>query len=201
MNEDYNQYYIITLMEGDNLEEQTITCSEITARYSYKYYAGLYGLEELTEKNTKINHQNTAISIESYNIEEPNFLDDEEKMIDMKILTDEEFLFSYSYLTEEEYYNTEKWLPGNTVYVITLKRKTVMTNFVFHTKNEAICHYLKLMKCILKENNGHDNEDNDFYENVAVMMNSPYGSGNTFWGDSVTAGDNTVYFRTLKIKY
>jgi hypothetical protein len=38
---------------------------------------------------------------------EPNFIDDEEKMIDFKTLTKDEFLFSYSYLSEEEYYNTK----------------------------------------------------------------------------------------------
>ena len=32
-----------------------------------------------------------------------HFADDEEKMVDFRILTKEEFLFSYSYLTEEEY--------------------------------------------------------------------------------------------------
>jgi hypothetical protein len=37
-----------------------------------------------------------------------NFLDDDEKMADFKILTKEEFLTSYSYLTEQEYDNTKK---------------------------------------------------------------------------------------------
>ena len=32
-----------------------------------------------------------------------DFTDDEEKMIDFKLLSKTEFLFSYSYLTEEEY--------------------------------------------------------------------------------------------------
>ena len=37
-----------------------------------------------------------------------NFLDDDEKMADFKILTKEEFLTSYSYLTEQEYDNTKR---------------------------------------------------------------------------------------------
>ena len=37
-----------------------------------------------------------------------NFLDDDEKMADFKILTKEEFLTSYSYLTEQEYDNTKE---------------------------------------------------------------------------------------------
>jgi hypothetical protein len=37
-----------------------------------------------------------------------NFLDNDEKMADFKILTKEEFLTSYSYLTEQEYDNTKR---------------------------------------------------------------------------------------------
>ena len=39
-----------------------------------------------------------------------DFIDDEEKMRDFKLLTKEEFLNSYSYLTEEEYNLTTKTL-------------------------------------------------------------------------------------------
>lgn len=42
-----------------------------------------------------------------------HFADDEEKMIDFKILSKEEFLFSYSYLTEEEYDMTVEYLKEN----------------------------------------------------------------------------------------
>ncbi len=35
-----------------------------------------------------------------------HFLDDEDKMMDIRVLTKEEFLSSYSYLTEEEYNET-----------------------------------------------------------------------------------------------
>lgn len=35
-----------------------------------------------------------------------NFIEDDEKMFDFKLLTKDEFLSSYSYLTEEEYNNT-----------------------------------------------------------------------------------------------
>ena len=41
-------------------------------------------------------------------LSQSNFLDDDEKMADFKILTKEEFLTSYSYLTEEEYDNTKR---------------------------------------------------------------------------------------------
>ena len=36
----------------------------------------------------------------------PNFIDDDEKMIDFRTMSKDEFLRSYSYLTEEEYDNT-----------------------------------------------------------------------------------------------
>ena len=39
-----------------------------------------------------------------------DFIDDEEKMRDFKLLTKKEFLNSYSYLTEEEYNLTTKTL-------------------------------------------------------------------------------------------
>lgn len=42
-----------------------------------------------------------------------HFADDEEKMVDFKILTKEEFLFSYSYLTEEEYDMTMEYCKNN----------------------------------------------------------------------------------------
>lgn len=45
-----------------------------------------------------------------------NFINDEEKMKDFKILSKEEFLQSYSYLTEEEYENT-KALVQQTMFV------------------------------------------------------------------------------------
>ena len=41
-----------------------------------------------------------------------DFIDDEEKMRDFKLLTKEEFLNSYSYLTEEEYILTVQALNG-----------------------------------------------------------------------------------------
>jgi hypothetical protein len=41
-------------------------------------------------------------------LSQSNFLDDDEKMADFKILTKEEFLTSYSYLTEQEYDNTKE---------------------------------------------------------------------------------------------
>lgn len=43
----------------------------------------------------------------------PNFVGDEEKMVDFKKLSKEEFLKSYSYLTEEEYDNTAEILAPN----------------------------------------------------------------------------------------
>ena len=42
-----------------------------------------------------------------------HFADDEEKMIDFKILSKEEFLFSYSYLTEKEYNLTVEYCKNN----------------------------------------------------------------------------------------
>ncbi len=44
----------------------------------------------------------------TYSFINENFIEDEDKMIDFKILTKERFLESYSYLTEEEYDNTMK---------------------------------------------------------------------------------------------
>ena len=41
-----------------------------------------------------------------------DFIDDEEKMRDFKLLTKEEFLNSYSYLTEKEYTLTVQALRG-----------------------------------------------------------------------------------------
>jgi hypothetical protein len=41
-----------------------------------------------------------------------DFIDDEEKMRDFKLLTKEEFLNSYSYLTEKEYTLTVQALKG-----------------------------------------------------------------------------------------
>ena len=41
-------------------------------------------------------------------LSQSNFLNDDEKMADFKILTREEFLTSYSYLTEQEYDNTKE---------------------------------------------------------------------------------------------
>ena len=43
-----------------------------------------------------------------------HFADDEEKMVDFKILSKEEFLSSYSYLTEEEYDMTVEYFENNT---------------------------------------------------------------------------------------
>jgi hypothetical protein len=45
-------------------------------------------------------------------IQESNFIDDEEKMIDFNTLTKEQFLNSYSYITEQEYDNTLKQLEA-----------------------------------------------------------------------------------------
>lgn len=43
-----------------------------------------------------------------------NFINDDEKMADFKILSKEEFLASYTYLTNEEYENTLKlWRHNN----------------------------------------------------------------------------------------
>ena len=44
--------------------------------------------------------------VEAKDVEDENFLDDEEKMYDFVRLTKEEFLESYSYLTEKEYNDT-----------------------------------------------------------------------------------------------
>mgnify|MGYP001624620752 CR=1 FL=1 len=41
-----------------------------------------------------------------------NFIDDEEKMRDFKLLTKTEFLNFYTYLSEEEYNNTYELLKG-----------------------------------------------------------------------------------------
>ena len=43
-------------------------------------------------------------------INESNFIDDEEKMIDFNTINKEQFLKSYSYITEKEYDNTLKQL-------------------------------------------------------------------------------------------
>ena len=45
-------------------------------------------------------------------INESNFIDDEEKMIDFNTITKEQFLNSYSYITELEYDNTLKQLEA-----------------------------------------------------------------------------------------
>ena len=44
------------------------------------------------------------------NVNQSNFIDDEEKMIDFNTITKEQFLNSYSYITEQEYDNTLKQL-------------------------------------------------------------------------------------------
>ena len=43
-------------------------------------------------------------------INESNFTDDEEKMIDFNTITKDQFLNSYSYITEQEYDNTMRQL-------------------------------------------------------------------------------------------
>lgn len=45
-------------------------------------------------------------------INQSNFIDDEEKMIDFNTITKEQFLNSYSYITEQEYDNTLKQLEA-----------------------------------------------------------------------------------------
>lgn len=46
-------------------------------------------------------------------LQKTHFANDEEKMVDFKILSKEEFLSSYSYLTEEEYDLTVEYLKNN----------------------------------------------------------------------------------------
>ena len=48
------------------------------------------------------------------NVNQSNFIDDEEKMIDFNAITKEEFLKSYSYITEQEYDNTMRQLEEQT---------------------------------------------------------------------------------------
>lgn len=52
-----------------------------------------------------------------------DFINDEEKMKDFKILSKEEFLESYSYLTEEEYDNTynKYYVTKNTFHWIPIE--------------------------------------------------------------------------------
>ena len=59
-------------------------------------------------------------------INESNFIDDEEKMIDFNTITKEQFLNSYSYITELEYDNTLKqlevtqWANQKNIFLVTL---------------------------------------------------------------------------------
>ena len=56
-------------------------------------------------------------------LENTDFLDDEEKMADFKIQTKEEFLRSYSYLTEQEYDNTNAALADVAMKALDILKK------------------------------------------------------------------------------
>lgn len=52
-------------------------------------------------------NEETKEELKNYNeFADADFINDEEKMSDFKVLSKEEFLESYDYITEEEYNNT-----------------------------------------------------------------------------------------------
>ena len=72
-------------------------------------------IEIIKDKDSEMDCYCNDCNTENYTvskwwINESNFTDDEEKMIDFNTITKDQFLNSYSYITEQEYDNTMRQL-------------------------------------------------------------------------------------------
>lgn len=65
------------------------------------------GVKNMIQDLYNVINEETKEELKNYNeFADADFINDEEKMSDFKVLSKEEFLESYDYITEEEYNNT-----------------------------------------------------------------------------------------------